>query len=280
MSSAGAAEGSVSDAGGVARAHGVEPFAADGGRTGVVLCHGFTGSPASLRPWAQALAEAGLSVRLPLLPGHGGTVADANRVRWSEWYDCIAREFVTLGRTCDHVFVFGLSMGGGLALRVAELLPTRVAGLVLVNPSVTVTSRRRFLLPLLKRVSASSPGIINDIAMDGQDEVGLARIPHRAMSSVLAMNRVIRKDLARVRAPILLYRSTVDHVVGPESAEIIEERVSGPFERRDLVRSYHVATLDYEAGEIIDGSLAFVKEVLGATDAPDPAGSRSQTRRR
>jgi carboxylesterase len=52
---------------------GAEPFAVDGGPIGVVLCHGFTGSPQSMRPWAEHLAAAGLSVRLPRLPGHGTT---------------------------------------------------------------------------------------------------------------------------------------------------------------------------------------------------------------
>ena len=47
---------------------GAEPFAADGGRTGVLLSHGFTGSPASMTPWARHLAGRGHTVRVPLLP--------------------------------------------------------------------------------------------------------------------------------------------------------------------------------------------------------------------
>ena len=50
---------------------GAEPFRHEGGEVGVLLCHGFTGSPQSLRPWAEYLAERGLTVALPLLPGHG-----------------------------------------------------------------------------------------------------------------------------------------------------------------------------------------------------------------
>ena len=270
----------------VALAHAIEPFSADGGPIGVLLCHGFTGSPASLRPWAQALAEAGLTVRLPRLPGHGSTVEAANRVGWTDWFDCVNREFTKLSARCEQVFVFGLSMGGGLALRLAEVhhggIPGAngvarsgkrdggvVAGLVLVNPSVVVTDRRLFLLPLLRRISASSPGISNDISMSGQDEAALSRVPHQALASMLAMNKLIRRDLAKISAPILLYRSVNDHVVGPQSAALIQAEVRGPYERRDLPRSFHVATLDHEAGDIIDGSLAFVKEhsTAGSPDA-------------
>jgi carboxylesterase len=275
----------------VALAHAIEPFNADGGPTGVLLCHGFSGSPASLRPWAQALAEAGLTVRLPRLPGHGSTVEAANRVGWTDWFDCVDREFTRLAARCEQVFVFGLSMGGGLALRLAEVhhggiagangggrtgrAPAgTVAGLVLVNPSVVITNRRVLLLPLLRRISASSPGISNDISMGGQDEAALTRVPHEAFASMLAMNKLIRRDLAKISAPILLYRSVNDHVVGPQSAALIKAEVRGPYERRDLPRSFHVATLDHEADDIIDGSLAFVRSHTTATTGPGTEGRR------
>ena len=72
---------------------GAEPFSADAGDVGVVVCHGFTGSPQSMRPWAQALAHEGHSVRLPLLPGHGTTWQDMNRTTWRQWYDEVDRAF-------------------------------------------------------------------------------------------------------------------------------------------------------------------------------------------
>jgi len=125
------------------------------------------------------------------------------------------------------------------------------------------------LLPLLRRISASSPGISNDISMGGQDEAALSRVPHQALASMLVMNKLIRRDLAKISAPILLYRSVNDHVLGPQSAALIKAEVRGPYEQRDLPRSFHVATLDHEAGDIIDGSLAFVKEhtIAGSPDA-------------
>ena len=62
------------------------PLAVDAGRIGVVVSHGFTGTPASMRPWADHLVAAGYSVRLPLLPGHGATWRETNRSRWPQWY--------------------------------------------------------------------------------------------------------------------------------------------------------------------------------------------------
>jgi carboxylesterase len=95
-------------------------------RVGVVLSHGFTGSPGSMRPWAQHLAAAGYSVRLPLLPGHGADWRTTNKSRWQQWYATIDDAYVDLAATCERVFAFGLSMGGTLVTRLAEVRPGSV----------------------------------------------------------------------------------------------------------------------------------------------------------
>ena len=115
---------------------GAEPYRHDGGEVGVLLCHGFTGSPQSLRPWGEYLAERGLSVSLPLLPGHGTRWQDMQLTGWQDWYAEVDRELRGLTARCRQVFVFGLSMGGALTLRLAARHSAAVSGIALVNPSV------------------------------------------------------------------------------------------------------------------------------------------------
>src|SRR5688572_33416068 len=129
---------------------GAAPFSSDGGRIGALLVHGFTGCPQSMRPWAEYLAEAGLTVRLPRLPGHGTTWREMNLTRWPDWYGEAERAFDQLRSRCDTVFVMGLSMGGTLSLRLAEERAGEVAGLVLVNPSLLTENPQARLLPLLQ----------------------------------------------------------------------------------------------------------------------------------
>jgi len=241
---------------------GAEPFHHDGGPIGALLCHGFTGTPQSLRPWAEHLAAAGVTVRLPRLPGHGTSVAEANLTFWEDWYAELDRHLTQLKQRCDDVFVMGLSMGGTLAIRLAEERGPDVAGLVLVNPSLLTKRPDRFLLPVLRWVAPTWQGIASDIKKQGSVELAYDRIPVKAAYQLSRLWLTTRTDLARVTQPILVFRSTEDHVVEPDSSALLRERVSSTDVREVLLEdSYHVATLDNDASIIFEGSLDFVRRL-------------------
>ena len=241
---------------------GAEPFHHDGGPVGVLLCHGFTGTPQSLRPWAEHLAAAGLTVALPRLPGHGTTLAEANLTHWEDWYAELDRHFAQLRERCDQVFVMGLSMGGTLAIRLAEVHGDDVAGLVLVNPSLLTKRPDRFLLPVMRWVVPTWPGIASDIKKPGATELAYDKIPVKASYQLARLWLTTRGDLAKVTQPVLIFRSTEDHVVEPDSCEMFHAKASSTDVREVVLEdSYHVATLDNDAPTIFDGSLEFVREL-------------------
>jgi len=239
---------------------GAEPFTHVGGATGVLLCHGFTGSPQSLRPWAGYLAEAGLSVRLPRLPGHGTTWQDMARTRWEDWYAEVALAFDELQAHSDEIFVMGLSMGACLALRLTEQRGSAVSGLVLVNPSVAPDTRLFALAPVLKYVVPSLKGIASDIKKDQATELAYNRVPVKAAASLPGLWRITQAHLAEVTQPVLVYRSATDHVVGPASLRVLQGALKpAQLEVRECPDSYHVATLDNDARAIFAGSLEFIR---------------------
>ncbi|WP_020671722.1 alpha/beta hydrolase [Amycolatopsis nigrescens] len=245
---------------------GAEPFSHTGsGAVGVLLCHGFTGSPQSMRPWGEHLADAGFTVRGPRLPGHGTTWQEMNRTTWQDWYGCVRTELLALAETCTSVFVFGQSMGGTLTLRLAQEFGDRIAGLVLVNPSVTTLRWDARLLPVLARTLPSVKGLAGDIAKPGATELAYPRVPVRAAASLSRLWRLVRADLPKVTQPLLLLHSVVDHVVEPVNSRIILDGVRSTDRTEVLLEnSFHVATLDNDAPLIFQRSVEFVHSVRRA----------------
>lgn len=254
---------------------GAEPFSADGGSVGVLVCHGFTGSPRTVRPWAEHLATAGLTVRAPRLPGHGTHWRDLGRTGWTDWYATAEGAFAELAGRCEQVFVTGISMGACLAFRLAQTQGAKVSGLVVVNPSLAPDTRLFLLAPVLKYVIPSLPGVAGDIKKPGSAEGGYNRVPVRAAATLPAMWKITARHLGEVPQPVLVYRSAVDHVVGPASMRVLTAALPAA-EVRPLPDSYHVATLDNDAPAIFDGTLAFIREHAAAArgQADDPAEKR------
>ncbi len=241
----------------VPEAESAAPFAADGGPVGALVLHGFTGSPQTVRPWAQHLAEGGLTVRAPLLAGHGGSWQQLGKTGWTDWYASAARAFEELAARCDQVFVTGISMGGCLAFRLAETHGNRVSGLVVVNPSLAGDNPLIPFAPVLKYLIRSLPSIGGDIKNPAAREGAAKRTPVASVATMPRMWKATAAGLAAVTQPVLVFRSTVDHVVGPASMKVLTGALPGA-EVRPLGNSYHVATLDNDAPEIFDGTLAFI----------------------
>ena len=241
---------------------GAEPFSHDGGPVGVLVLHGFTGQPLSVRPWGDHLAAAGLSVELPRLPGHGTTWQDMTVTRWEDWYAEVDRSFSALRARCDQVVVMGLSMGGSLSLRLAQNRPDEVAGLVLVNPAVHTERWDRHLLPFVRHVVKSFPGVTDDIKKPGVTEGGYDRLPLQPAYSLQQGWAQVRADIGKVTAPLLLLHSRGDHLVEPSNAAwILANVASADVTEVWLENSYHVATLDNDAPLIFDASLEFAHRV-------------------
>ena len=238
------------------------PELTGGRRIGVLLSHGFTGSPASMKPWGNYLAELGYAVEVPRLPGHGTTWRDLNTKRFGDFYGEVTRAFDKLKAENDAVVVAGLSMGGTLVLRLAVDRGDEVAGVLLVNAAV---GTRRFdvkLLPVLKHLVPAFPAIANDIKKPGMDEHGYSRTPLKAIHSLFQAFPALIAELPRLAAPVLYFHSRDDHVVDSFSVETISAALKGhDLEVRTLEESYHVATLDNDAPQIFEESAEFIAKV-------------------
>jgi len=240
---------------------GAEPFGfeGEGSETGVLLIHGFTGSPQSLRPWGEHLAAQGWTVIAPRLPGHGTSSLDLSLTNGDDWYGEAEMALVGLAERCSSVFICALSMGGTIGLDLAARQAERVAGLVVVNGSVYSDDPRSRFAPVLGKLPFSVKRIGSEIADPSQHELCYPRVPLRSAAALLAYQNVVRDRLSDVKAPLLLLCSRQDHVVPPGNTTFIAEHVSSTdVETVYLERSYHVATLDYDAPVIFERSAEFI----------------------
>ena len=236
---------------------GCEPLSTAGGDTGVLVLHGFTGCPQSMRGLAGAFAAAGHTVELPLLPGHGTTVDDMITTGWADWSGAAEQAYTELAGRSSAVVVAGLSMGGALTLWLASRHP-EIVGIVCVNPIVEVAPD---IVALARDMVAGGqdriPEIGGDIADPDAHEAAYDAAPLGPLLSLAEGADALRADLGRITSPLLLLNSPQDHVVPPPNAETVAEGVAGPVERVTLERSFHVATLDFDAGLIEAEAVAF-----------------------
>jgi len=213
---------------------------------------------------ARALAQAGLVVHAPLLPGHGTSPDDIQATGWEDWRAAAEIAWVDLAARCDQVVVFGLSMGGTLATALAADHP-EIAGIVVVNPYIDppAPSFHDLLRGLFAAGETWIPGIGSDIALPGSREVGYGGTPIAGLLSLCQALDHLEPRLGRVTCPVLILTSRVDHVVPTVSSDVLADRVGGPVERVWLEHSYHAATLDFDGEEIERRTVVF------ATDAVD-----------
>jgi carboxylesterase len=243
---------------------GCEPWSSPGGGPhGAVVLHGFTGSPVSMRPLAEALADAGLAVEMPRLPGHGTAAADLALTTWDDWVAEATRALAAVqARTPDgKVVVVGLSMGGALTLTLAERHP-ELAGIVAINaPTKGPADLMEGLQAMLEGGVDIIDSIGGDIADPEADECSYDQTPLRPLLSMLVAGQSVLAKLGEIRCPTLVITSRQDHVVPPVDSDEIAASVSGPVERLMLEKSFHVATLDYDRAEVEAATVAFALKV-------------------
>lgn len=241
------------------------PELTGGRRIGVLLSHGFTGSPVSMRPWGRYLGDLGYGVRVPLLPGHATSWQDLNTKGFDDWYGTLSAAFDAMAVEHDAVVIGGLSMGGTLVLRLAADRGDAVAGVMVVNPAVATKRLDVKVLPVVKHLVGSFPGIANDIKKPGAEEHGYTRTPLKAAHSMMQAWRPLIGDLSRIKVPLIYFRSIDDHVVDDKSQPIILDGISSTdVEVVTLPESYHVATLDNDAPTIFERSAGFVARVTAS----------------
>lgn len=267
-------------------------FFLPGGRDGVLLIHGLTGTPAEMRFVGKGLHRAGYSVLGMQLAGHCGNEDDLLATGRRDWYRSVTEAADRLAGKVDRIFVGGLSMGALLALKLAVDRPAQVHGLALYGTTfaydgwtIPPIAKLSFLLPLAIRLGIGRrqrfmekppygikcERVRERIAgsMLGGDSAGggLPGNPWPSLAEFYRLSSDVRRQLDRVRAPCLVVHAANDDIASVRNARIVERSVGADVETLLLHNSYHMVTVDQEHREVIARSADFFARCPGTNEA-------------
>lgn len=228
---------------------------------GILVIHGFTSTTSSMVYLAQKFADAGYNVELPPLKGHGTKWDDMNKVTYQDWIKDVENAYAVIKQRSKNIFVCGLSLGGALSLRIAELHP-EIKGLILINNALIFTNPKFWLVPILQYIIPYTKSVGGDIKDKNSVEIAYTKTSIKAVNQMLKLLKIVKKDIRKIKSPTLIFKSKNDHVVPIKSALYTYKHISSKI--KELVwleNSYHVAPLDYDKDLIADKSLEFISKI-------------------
>ena len=206
---------------------GAEPFLLSGNKTGVLLIHGFTGSPAELLPLGKFLNRAGFTVLAIRLAGHASSEYDLLRTTRDDWFNSVLDGYALLKNLCDKIFVAGHSMGALLSLKLATLKP--VDKLVTISPPFFIDDDlhleqlpprnecgNKFVLKPRRRLKNVPPAVNKTYR----------KFPLVSVHELVEVIDEVKNILPQVQAPLLVMHAVDDHTAKFESAEFLLNSVS------------------------------------------------------
>ncbi|MGM0900946.1 MAG: alpha/beta hydrolase [Bacillota bacterium] len=238
---------------------GAETFIYKGNEVGILLSHGFVGTPQSVQFIGEQLAKYGYTVLAPRLPGHGTHYHDLENCTYEDWFEALEKGYKFLAQECSIVFVIGQSMGGTLTLKLAHKYP-EIQGIATINAALTLPS-----FDYLKNSQGPQylPEGDPDIKAKGVYEITYDQTPLKAIHQLQALMTSMPRILADITPPILCIKSSVDHVVPPENTTFIYKKVGSKVKNLvTLDNSYHVASMDNDKQKIVEHVHSFVQQQL------------------
>lgn len=221
---------------------------------GVLLLHGFTATTVEVRNLAMELHKEGYTVAGKLLPGHGVSPEELNKVSWEDWLACAEDGLAELRHHCESVFVAGESMGGLLSILLASYHP-ELAGILLFAPALIIPGlwKSKFVWPFKKYIYKKNV----DLSSPWQ---GFNVVPLHAASELCQLQVSARRSLNKVVNPVILFQGKKDQTIDPISSVIVLEKVySSDKQLVWLDKSTHCIMLDPQLKEAYPLALEFLQ---------------------
>ncbi|NHJ47420.1 MAG: hypothetical protein FK733_06515 [Asgard group archaeon] len=239
-----------------------EPFFIKKGKVGCLLCHGFTGTPLEMKGIGEFLANNGITVLGPLLPGHGTSLEDMKKTTTNDYYNELSKAYRKLTEFCDEIFICGLSLGGVLSLKFAS--ENTVQGIIPLATPIKFKRLEGLLLAtigILLKKAAIKKSKEEKVDQKKYKIVCYDKYPIGPAASLRKTILKTRKQLSNIESPILIIQGIFDGKWVVDSSRIIFNEVSS--EKKELVllrKTSHTLTLGPEKEKVHELILKFIQK--------------------
>jgi carboxylesterase len=230
-----------------------------GNKTGVLLIHGFTGSPSEMRYMGDYLKDKGFSVRGVLLEGHGTSIEDMRKTNHRDWIKSAELGYGELAEQCDEIFVVGFSMGGAIALHLAQKYD--ISGIVSLSTPIKILSRQYYIAAIVKYLRLKISKQQRIVKKKDPFIISYDKTPIKCIVSLMQLINLVKTDLHKIEKPILIMQSYGDGTVHPSSANFIYKRIGSTDKSIIFLhRSGHVITCDCEKEQVFEEVNSFISK--------------------
>jgi carboxylesterase len=270
------------------------PFLLEAGEPGVLLVHGFPGSPAEMRPLGEVFQQAGWTARGHLLPGFGPQIETIFERRYPEWVESVRQALVDMKRNHQPVLLAGFSMGAAVCLNAASL--EAPDGLVLISPFWKLTGRIWSLLPLFSRLfptiqpfrliklDFNNPEFKRGMALfmpeadlaDPEIQRGIRefRVPVRIFAESQKVGRLGWQAASQVDQPTLVLQGRQDELVRTEQTRLLLARLAGSLTYHEFEAAHNLLDPSKPAWESVQAvTHRFGEEIKNSIPKTDPVSA-------
>lgn len=180
----------------------------------VFMIHGFTGTSAELYPAAERVHALGYTVLVPFMAGNTNNKEDLKKTNADDWLESIRKEYRIARKRYNRLYVLGLSMGGSIALILAEEEEQKPDGLILYEPCLTIRNKLAYLAGFLKifvpKMNFSPLSLPDHMEVYMQGPNGYYT---KALQDLVKLSRRAKKNLSLVSVPFLCFYSLKDEMI-------------------------------------------------------------------
>jgi len=264
-----------------------------GGKNAVLLVHGITGTPSEMRYLAKSFNKAGYTVLCNTLPHHCSTLEEPKRATWQEIADLCIEDFKALRREHDKVFVAGLSMGALMGIHIASKFPAEVSGIIALAPTLVydgwAVHKGQVLLPLAWHIPyfrnridirENAPYGLKDESLRGAIQAFYSKAEKNSQNEKVVMFgspffplaslyqhhkfvKIVKKELAKVKTPILVLHAKEDDMTSLKNAQYIYKNIASSDKSLIVLEnSYHMIVIDKDKEYVVDETVKFMNSHL------------------